>query len=176
MPRVDVAHRPATCFGGLLVRTTVAWMWSDGEPEARMRDVPTPRADLRSRTDGGELVEVPYRLAEFFDALGWVLVAMRRGDYEVDVSTGFYPTREVAVGSVAQCSPEERRAVGTSAGVMVVLVPVEHWRHWSLGCPLLPVWSLADEADLERHADALGWHQQTPAERARSGGRRGGVP
>jgi hypothetical protein len=166
MARVEDAARPPSCFGGILVRTSVAWMWSDGEPEPRMRDVPTQRADLRSRIEIRTLVEVPYRLAEFFDGLGWVLAAMRRGDYEVDVSTGFYPTREFAVGSVAECSPEERRAVGTTTGVMVILVPVAHWRLWSRECPLLPVWSLADEADLERRAESLGWRQPMTEDQA----------
>ncbi len=151
-------HQP-TCFAKHLQRAGDRWLWLDGTIETRVHAVPSWQADLRSRVDmrSTRVVEIPSRLAEFFDPLGWVRRAAMRGDYDIDVSSGTYLVVGDQIDSSAQCPPDERRSAGTTCGVMVVLVPQAHWVRWCQGCPILPVWSAEDEAPLEQTAREHGW-------------------
>lgn len=153
-----VIHKP-TCFGKRLIRSGDAWRWIDGVIEPRVRDVPSWQADLTSRvgTRSTRVVEIPSRLADFYDPLGWVRRAAMRGDYDIDFSSGSYPALPGPIGSSAQCPPGERRSAGSTTAVMVILVPLAHWVRWCQGCPILPVWSADDEWPLEQEACTHGW-------------------
>jgi hypothetical protein len=149
--------REPTCFGGLLARTPVEWRWSDGEAEPRMHEVPSQLGDLTCRDDFGQRqVELPICLAETFDPLGWALLAVSTGELDVDVSSGSYPSVGRNLTSSAQCRVEERKPV-IASGTMIILVPYATWEKWCASCPVLPVWSVDDEPDLQRRAIDLGW-------------------
>jgi len=160
-------HQP-TCFSKNLQRSGDAWHWQDGTVEPHHRSVPSWQADLRSRVGmrSTRVVEIPSRLAEFFDPLGWVRRSAMRGDYDIDVSSGCFFVVSDQIDSSAQCAPAERRSAGTTCGVMVVLVPLAHWVRWCQSCPILPVWSAEDEAPLEETARQHGW-MNAPAWRQR---------
>ncbi len=152
--------RPLSCFDGRLRHVDGDWRWRDGEPEPRVQNAETARLDLRCRERRAplaqSLVEVPWSLAEAYDALRWVVRGFIARTYEVDISSGSYPAiRARTVTSIAQC-PANRR-VTPALGMTVALVPADQWRAWCGACPLTPWWSVIDEEDLRLHAGGLGW-------------------
>ncbi len=154
----NAIHTP-TCFGKNLIRAGDRWRWTDGTIEERVHDVPSWRADLTNRVGGRStrIVEIPSRLAEFYDPLGCIRRAAMRGDYDIDFSSGSYPSLPGPDGPSAQCPPAELRLAGSIIGIMVILVPLAHWVKWCQGCPILPVWSADDESALEQEACDHGW-------------------
>ncbi len=149
-----------SCFAGRLRRDRDGWRWSDGGREERIQDAATARLDLRCRERRApmaqSLVEVPWSLAEAFDALAWVVRGFNACTYEVDISSGSYPAISAKkVTSTAQC-PADRR-VTPALGMTVALVPADEWRNWCAACPVTPWWSVIDEEDLRSRAAGLGW-------------------
>lgn len=153
-----VIHQP-TCFARMLVRAGDTWAWIDDTVEPRVRDVLSWQADLTTRVGARStrLVEIPSRLAEIFDPLDWVRRAAMRGDYDIDFSSGSYPSLSEDRGTSAHHPPGERRPAGSTIGAMVFLVPLAHWVRWCQGCPILPVWSADDEWSLAQRACSHGW-------------------
>lgn len=152
---LPTAHRTGliSCFRCLLIGDGAAWRWRDGTAEPRVAAVDARALTMRRRTaawDEATLVEVPFALAQAYDPLAWVMLGLRRGDYDGEIASGGFSALD------AQGRP--RVAAGTMAvGLMVVLVPERHWTAWQRACAVAPSWSADDEAELFARARALGW-------------------
>jgi len=157
-------------LGGTLVRRgRNEWVWSDGTPEPRVRDLSASTYwNFRCRTDGTgrTYVEIPLALAMEESALEWALLGFRVGRYQFGCSldhTGpLVMTDEglrrshIEPGTDPLCGNEPLPELPGPIP-RVILVPIEEWDRWAEDYPLGAEWDKEDQAAILEKARSLGW-------------------
>jgi hypothetical protein len=166
-------RRKISVFGGTLVRVAPdQWVWSDGTPEPRVRDL-SPSAHYnfrcRQRYEGSTCttyVEVLLSVAHRErDVLGWVLAGVEQGRYEQGWSGDHMGPLMITEEGLARMrvEPGEDPLLGHEpilhrrAIPRVALVPVAEWDAWAAEHPYGATWLAADEPAIFARARALGW-------------------
>ena len=160
---------PPTIFDGVLSRTAAdIWVWSDGTPEPRVKDLsPSAHYSFRCRTHAdGTFVEVLLSVAHRDrDVLGWVLDGIEAGEYQ-QANSGDHTGPMVFTEdgpSRMRIEPGEDPLLGNEPIVRkraiprVALVPVAEWDAWAADHPYGATWDTADEPEIFARARRLGW-------------------
>lgn len=131
-----------TCFGGRLMHGTSGWRWDDGVAEPLVCDIPAQLADLVwSKQEHHDAIEIPIDLIEVFDPLA------------SSIQAGMFGVSRVE----SKHAPGDFASPNNAWAREQLLVPRLVWQHWCTMCPILPVWSPADDAQLRERAIEHGW-------------------